>query len=225
MNDIYDEMDSDKLAELILDDTPKYTKTLLAIVFGKYVPERSFEQLEAEQTDYTQLEMMKRMTLVEFSAGFEKALDEESELSKHHEIRPFGVYTVVPRLMNGNIDLAVCIPIRKNIRKLMCLPDEEDKIWIDRNNTIWKLNDLECNKLVTSLSSTIRIMDNLDIVISSPSDLSMYAMERSNLFDAKAYDDDQKEEKHLTKFNESQRLTISSAKYLRDGFFVIQGPP
>ena len=223
-----EESESETAAQLILQDLTYHQKKLLYIVFGEDVPDRSFDHLSTDQTDHVQLETMKKMTLVEFHAGFEKSLDEESEQSKPINIgsfNPFGVYTITPNLMNRNADLAVCLPIRKNIQKLMRLSPEEDKIWIDNNFEIWRLVDLECDRLVTSLSSSARVLDALDEVMSCPTRLSGFAMERSNLFDANAYVDILEDVRGMSKFNESQRLAIESAQYLRDGFFVIQGPP
>ena len=218
----------ENLTQELLRDLSYHQKTLLHIVFGENVPDRSFEHLRTDRTDCIQLETMRKMTLAEFHAGFEKCLDEESEPSKPiniNDINPFGVYTITPTLMNRNADLAVCLPIRKNIQRLMDLSPEEDKIWMDKNFNAWKLENLECYRLITSLSSAARILDALDKVMSCPTDLSDFAMERSNLFDANAYADALQDERNMSKFNESQRLAIASEQYLRDGFFVIQGPP
>ena len=127
--------------------TPSRTKKLLAIVLGEHALERSLEQLEAEQYDHTQLGMIKKMTLVDFSAGFEKSLGEESESSRYHQAFPLGARAAVPRLVSGSAIVAARIPIRKIVRKLLRLPDEEDNIWIGRSNTAWEVSALECSEL------------------------------------------------------------------------------
>ena len=196
-------------------------QTLLAIVFGMvHLREvRDAESIPLKNVDEATLELMTDLVKIEFNASLQKEINNVEEGTKESVPNPYDVFVVEPTFRNNNIHIAVAVPIRTE--------DISFLQWYDVNGNLWDLDDLVATRKVSSLSGTVRILDNLTATGGIPI-LMKQAMSRTNLFDASTLEWGVSDEvASVDRMNVSQNMAVLAVKsgIFNSGFFVVQGPP
>jgi hypothetical protein len=196
-------------------------QTLLAIVFGMvHLREvRDTESIPLKNVDEATLELMTDLVKIEFNASLQKEINNVEEGTKESVPNPYDVFVVEPTFRNNNIHIAVAVPIRTE--------DISFLQWYDVNGNLWDLDDLVATRKVSSLSGTVRILDNLTATGGIPI-LMKQAMSRTNLFDASTLESGVSDEvASVDRMNVSQNMAVLAVKsgIFNSGFFVVQGPP
>ena len=196
-------------------------QTLLAIVFGMvHLREvRDTESIPLKNVDEATLKLMMDLVKIEFNTSLQKEINNVEEGAKEIVPNPYDVFVVEPTFRNNNIHIAVAVPVR--ILKMSFLQ------WYDVNGNLWDLDDLVATRKVSSLSGTVRILDNLTATGGIPI-LMKQAMSRTNLFDASTLESGVSDEvASVDRMNVSQNMAVLAVKsgIFNSGFFVVQGPP
>ena len=196
-------------------------QTLLDIVFGMVHLRRvcDTESIPLKNVDEATLELMTDLVKIEFNASLQKEINNVEEGTKESVPNPYDVFVVEPTFRNNNIHIAVAVPIRTE--------DISFLQWYDVNGNLWDLDDLVATRKVSSLSGTVRILDNLTATGGIPI-LMKQAMSRTNLFDASTLESGVSDEvASVDRMNVSQNMAVLAVKsgIFNSGFFVVQGPP
>ena len=196
-------------------------QTLLDIVFGMVHLRRvcDTESIPLKNVDEATLELMTDLVKIEFNASLQKEINNVEEGTKESVPNPYDVFVVEPTFRNNNIHIAVAVPIRTE--------DISFLQWYDVNGNLWDLDDLVATRKVSSLSGTVRILDNLTATGGIPI-LMKQAMSRTNLFDASTLEWGVSDEvASVDRMNVSQNMAVLAVKsgIFNSGFFVVQGPP
>lgn len=195
-----------------LKDKPHH-RELLNLAFGKLKvdPVRDNQKLVIKMVDARSLNLMTRLVKLEFHTSLQKQLNcktnKDGGIPDPH---PWDVYSIKPTNRNGKIGMAVSVPYRKNVLK-----------WYDKNGNLWHIKDLKAIQKLSSLSGTVRVLENLG---TCPPDLMKHAMQRTNLFNVHTLGPCTNS---IETLNQSQNAAVSAvmSKDFKNGFLVIQGPP
>jgi len=171
------------------------------------------------------LQNMYDMVQVEFAESLKKEIESPEDDAIENPIpKPYDIFQVEPNLSSGNVELVICVPIKK---PRVLKSDRPRMVWLDNHNKLWLLDDLTPKRRVGSLSGSSRILD----VLSGGefnSRLMLAAMGRTSLYTVN------EEECKTTllscqesAMHESQRQAIvaMTAEGFHFGFLVLQGPP
>lgn len=185
--------------------------------------------LKKQPISFDMLKDMAEMVNVEFYSSLKKEIDtpEDNESATATcSPNPYDVTLIEPDLSTGNVNLAICVPIKK--RKAIKKKKDETKnvMWLDCNRTLWPLDMLKPIRQIGSLSGPSRILDALD----ERSPLMQAAMDRSFIFEV---NEDIKEKSFslpisgASAMNESQREAVAASmdSNFKFGFFMVLGPP
>ena len=111
------------------------------------------EKLPIGIVDNCTLRLMSRLIKLEFYTSLQKELDcdiNKDDGGNPPDPHPWDVYSVKPTNQNGRTTMAVIVPYKKDVL-----------MWFDENENFWHIKDLESKKKVSSLSGTVRVLENL----------------------------------------------------------------
>lgn len=190
---------------------------LLDICLGCAAPS-NLRPVNHDMLSMDDLDNLTAMVETEMVAGVQACLDSPHDNAEKSDPKPFDLFLIKTRLEHivSKRMYALCIPMNgKGLH------------WYDGFTEVLKLEDLEWDRRVGSLSGSARVL----VALKGSSNMKAMAMRREGLINPLNFESimklDRKFQPFINNMNESQQIAVATVVHpsFDEGFFAIQGPP